>query len=59
MAKKVLSWHQGKKTYLCALAAAVAVFLEMLGYIDAELLGLLLPLLGAGGLASLRAGLNK
>ena len=52
-------WLQGKKTYLAAGAIAIVVFCWQVGWFSTELATTLLGLLGAGGLAALRAGINK
>ena len=50
---------KGKKTYLIAIAGAVIVFANAMGWINDEVTKTLLGLLGAGGLATLRAGVSK
>ena len=49
----------GYKTYLIAAAIGVVSAAHQLGYLDAQLYGTLLGLLGGGGLATLRAGVTK
>jgi hypothetical protein len=49
----------GKKTYLIALAAAILTVAVHMGYITQDLANTLYGLLGAGGLASLRAGVGN
>lgn len=49
---------KGKKTYIVALLVAVATAAHQLGYIDAAMYTTALGLLGAGGLATLRAGVK-
>lgn len=49
----------GKKTYLIAALIAVATFAKAMGWIDQTTYELILGLLGAGGLAALRAGVTK
>ncbi len=49
----------GKKTYIVAAAVALAVFAHSLGWIDDNTFQVILGLLGAGGLAALRAGVTK
>ncbi len=49
----------GKKTYICAGLLALATFAQALGWIDSTLYQATLGLLGAGGLAALRAGVTK
>lgn len=55
--KLVLDWLDGRKTYLIATAGAVYLFGSTVGWwpCDDRLLGLL----GFGGLAALRRGLDK
>jgi hypothetical protein len=50
---------EGKKTYLSALALALAAFFRALGWINQEQYELLMGLMGSLGLAALRAGLAK
>lgn len=50
---------KGRKTYLIAAAVAVVVFARMAGLIDEGVYQVVLGLLGAGGLATLRAGMSK
>ena len=49
----------GKKTYAVAGALALVVFARALGWLDDGIYQNLLGLLGAGGLAALRAGVTK
>lgn len=49
----------GKKTYICAGALALATFAKAMGWIDETIFQALLGLAGAGGLAALRAGVTK
>jgi hypothetical protein len=49
----------GYKTYLVAAAAGALTVAQMLGYIDAEAYANLMLLLGAGGVATLRAAISK
>lgn len=49
----------GKKTYLMAGLIGVATMVRALGWIDDSVYQALLGLLGAGGLAALRAGVTK
>lgn len=55
----ILSLLAGKKTYLCALALGVVTVAESLGYVDSATARTLQGLVGAGGLAALRAGVKK
>ena len=50
---------QGKKTYFVAVALAVVVALQNLGYITSEVAESLLLLLGAGGVATMAAKVNR
>lgn len=59
MFSKLVKVLQGRKTYLVALAVAVVVFLQAIGAVSSELAQTLYGLLGAGGLATLRAGITK
>lgn len=56
---KVLKKLKGKRTYLVAVLVGVVAVLGHLGYLSPEAQATLLGLLGAGGLASLRAGVKK
>ena len=49
----------GKKTYICGIAAVVVVGAEALGWITPETKTTLLELLGASGIMALRAGVAK
>ena len=49
----------GKKTYIIAVAVAVLTIAVQLGYISQDIANTLFGLLGAGGLASLRAGVSN
>ena len=49
----------GYKTYLVAGLAGIVTALKALGYLDEATFQVLMGLLGAGGLASLRAGVAK
>jgi hypothetical protein len=50
---------EGKKTYITAGVLAVATFARTMGWLTPEQYELLLGLLGAMGLAALRAGVAK
>jgi hypothetical protein len=50
---------KGKKTYILAAASGIVTAAHMLGFIDAEMWASIMGLLGAGGLATLRAGVAK
>ena len=49
----------GKKTYIIAALVALATFAKTMSWIDDQTYQLILGLLGAGGLAALRAGVTK
>ena len=49
----------GKKTYLTAILIAAITVAHQMGWIDDNTYKTLLALLGAGGLAALRAGVKK
>jgi len=48
-----------KKTYIFAGLIALAAFAKAVGWIDEKTYELLMGLFGAGGLATLRAGVKK
>lgn len=50
---------KGYRTYLVAAAVGIATVVYQLGYIDGDLYATALGLLGAGGLATLRAAVPK
>ena len=50
---------KGQKTYIVAVLVALTVVAQQLGWIDDPTSGAILGLLGAGGLATLRAGVRK
>ncbi len=50
---------RGKKTYAVAVAAGLVTAVHMLGVIDQATWAALMGLLGAGGLATVRAGIAK
>ncbi len=54
-----MNFLMGKKTYVFAALFALATFAKAVGWIDGTTFDLLAGLLGAGGLASLRAGVAK
>ncbi len=56
---KLLSFLDGKKTFLCALGVAVVTLCHQFGYLNSEVTNTLLMLLGAGSVASLRAAVAK
>lgn len=49
----------GYKTYLCAAGIALATFAKTIGWIDDAAYQAIIAVLGAGGLAALRAGVKK
>ncbi|MBA60034.1 MAG: hypothetical protein CMQ40_12800 [Gammaproteobacteria bacterium] len=54
----MINWLKGKKTYLVAAGAAVVVFVHAMGWLSADQSNTVLGLLGAGGIAALRAGVS-
>ena len=50
---------KGKKTYLIALAVAILTIAVQLGFLSQDIANTLFGLLGAGGLASLRLGIEN
>jgi hypothetical protein len=50
---------QGRKSYITAVLVGGVVVARYLGYLTPEVYELLLGLLGASGLATLRAGMAK
>jgi len=50
---------KGKKTYIIAALVGLATAIHQLGYIDTGMYQAILGFLGAGGLATLRAGVSK
>lgn len=55
----LLEFFEGKKTYLVAFSVAVVLFLKLSNLIDEATANTVLVLLGAGGLAALRAGVSS
>ena len=55
---KYFSLLKGRRTYIVAVLLGLVVIAESLGYLDAETAFTLKGLLGAGGLAALRAGVK-
>ena len=55
---KYFSLLKGRRTYIVAVLLGLVVIAESLGYLDAEMAFTLKGLLGAGGLAALRAGVK-
>lgn len=53
----VLKFLEGKKTFACALGLFVVSGLEGTGHLDSNTASVLKGLLGAGGLAALRASM--
>ena len=49
----------GKKTYISAIVLALVTFAKAMSWIDQSSYELLLGVVGAGGLAALRAGVTK
>jgi hypothetical protein len=50
---------QGKKTYIVATVAGIALVAHLLGYIDRETFQAVLVALGIGGIVTLKAGMNR
>ena len=50
---------KGKKTYLAAVGIATAGAAYALGFIDQDTMNAIVVMLGGGGLAALRAGVEK
>jgi len=50
---------RGKKTYIIAACVAVIAAAQYLGFVPADVAATLYGLLGAGGLATLRAGVSN
>lgn len=57
--EEVRTMLAGYKTYIIAALVAAVTVAQQLGYLDAATAQTLLGLLGAGGLATLRAGVTK
>lgn len=53
--KKLLQKLEGKKTYLVAILVGVVSVLNYLGVVDGQAYVTIMGLLGAGGVAALRA----
>ena len=53
-----MSVLKGKRTYIIAALVGVATAVHHLGFIDTALYQAILGFLGAGGLATLRAGVS-
>lgn len=49
---------KGKRTYILAAAVAVVTVVQYLGFIDGTTAATLYGLLGAGGMATMRAGMK-
>ena len=54
-----LNWLSGKKTYFVALGVGLVAVLQYLGWISNEAAMTLYGLLGATGMATMRAGMAK
>jgi len=54
-----MSFLSGRKTYVVAAIAGLLTVAHSLGWIDSTSYSTLMGLFGAGGLAALRAGVNK
>lgn len=57
--EKLMAFLKGKKSYLVAAAVAVATFAHHAGLIDTQTYQLIVGLLGAGAVATLRAGIKN
>lgn len=55
----LLKWLDGKKTYICSLICAASVFAHAQGWIDKQVLEILISAFGLGTIAALRRGMNK
>lgn len=55
----VINFLKGKKTYAVAIAVGVVAAVSFMGWIDSDTAAILYGLLGAGGIASLRAAVDK
>jgi len=56
---KYLAYLKGKRTYIVAVLVGVLSVLQYLGVLSSDVYVTLMGVLGAGGLASLRAGVNR
>lgn len=56
---KIIELLDGKKSYLIAFVWAIAVFLQMSGFITEDLLNQIEKVLLPAGLATLRAAISK
>lgn len=54
-----MDWMKGKRTYVIAALVGVVTVVYQLGMIDGQVYTAVLGMLGAGGLATLRAGMAK
>lgn len=54
-----MKWLEGNKTYICAALIAAVTFAHAMGWIDDASRDTLIGVVGAGGLAALRAGVAK
>ena len=57
--EKVLEWLKGKKSYFIAAGIGIVVALQAAGVIDASLGTVLLGFLGAGGVATIAAKVDR
>lgn len=55
----LVEWLKGKKTYFMALGVAVVAFAQYMGWLSNEAAVMLYGLLGAGGVATMRAAIAK
>ncbi len=55
----MFDWLKGSKAYLVAAGIGLATVANNLGWIDTSIYQMVLGLLGAGGVAALRAGIKN
>lgn len=54
-----MEWLSGKKTYILAVLAGIVTAAYTLGYLSVETYTAVMGFLGAGGVATLRLGMDK
>ena len=59
MSMGILTWLEGKKTYLSAAGGVVITLSYLFGFVDDGQMGILLALFGFSGLAALRSAIKK
>ena len=57
--EKLARFLRGKKTYVIAAAVALLTFAHHVGWLDTQTYQFLVGLLGAGAVATLRAGIKN